>query len=137
MKLIVLQQFPGSSMVEHSAVNCTAEHHKPLFWRRLATKLSLLLVPQLCPLWYAKIESLLAVCIAPLCPNKSPSRYKTGTDALGLTGAGLTVKSEERITVSLVSKSIEVMTSIVYRPGDRELTGMKRSIVSCSPPWCK
>src|SRR5580692_6366953 len=36
-------------MVEHSAVNYTAEHHKPLFWRRLATKLSPLLVPQLCP----------------------------------------------------------------------------------------
>ena len=41
--------FPGSSMVEHSAVNYTAEHHKPLFWRRLATKLSPLVVPQLCP----------------------------------------------------------------------------------------
>jgi hypothetical protein len=36
-------------MVEHSAVNYTAEHHKPLFWRRLATKLSPLIVPQLCP----------------------------------------------------------------------------------------
>src|SRR5712692_5093543 len=36
-------------MVEHSAVNYTAEHHKPLFWRRLATKLSPLVVPQLCP----------------------------------------------------------------------------------------
>jgi hypothetical protein len=36
-------------MVEHSAVNYTAEHHKPLFWRRLATKLAPLLVPQLCP----------------------------------------------------------------------------------------
>ncbi len=42
--------FPGSSMVEHSAVNYTAEHRKPLFWRRLATKLSPLLVPQLCPM---------------------------------------------------------------------------------------
>ena len=42
-------RFPGSSTVEHSAVNCTAEHHKPLFWRRLATKLSPLIVPQLCP----------------------------------------------------------------------------------------
>ena len=39
-------------MVEHSAVNCTAEHHKPLFWRRLATKLSPLLVPQLCPMFW-------------------------------------------------------------------------------------
>jgi hypothetical protein len=36
-------------MVGHSAVNYTAEHHKPLFWRRLAIKLSPLLVPQLCP----------------------------------------------------------------------------------------
>ena len=36
---------PGSSTVEHSAVDCTAEHHKPLFWGRLATKLSPLLVP--------------------------------------------------------------------------------------------
>jgi hypothetical protein len=35
--------------VEHSAVNYTAEHHKPLFWRRLATKLSPLVVPQQCP----------------------------------------------------------------------------------------
>ena len=41
--------FPGSSTVERSAVNCTAEKHKPLFWRRLATKLSPLIVPQLCP----------------------------------------------------------------------------------------
>ena len=32
-----------------SAGNYTAEHHKPLFWRRLATKLSPLVVPQLCP----------------------------------------------------------------------------------------
>jgi len=31
------------------AVNYTAEHHKPLFWRRLPTKLSPLVVPQLCP----------------------------------------------------------------------------------------
>jgi hypothetical protein len=36
-------------MVEHSAVNYTAEHHKPLFWRRLATKLSPLVVLQVCP----------------------------------------------------------------------------------------
>ena len=42
-------RFPGSSTVEHSAVNCMADHHKPLFWRRLATKLSPLIVPQLCP----------------------------------------------------------------------------------------
>ena len=35
-----------------------------------------------------------------------------GTDAFGLAAAGLTVKSEERITVSLVSRSIAV-TSIV------------------------
>src|SRR5271169_1993017 len=39
-------------MVEHSAVNYTAEDHKPLFWRRLATKLSPLLVPQLCPMFF-------------------------------------------------------------------------------------
>ena len=39
-------------MVEHSAVNYTAEHHKSLFWRRLATKLSPLLVPQLCPMFF-------------------------------------------------------------------------------------
>jgi hypothetical protein len=32
-----------------SAVNHTAEHHKPLFWRRLATKLSPLIVPRLFP----------------------------------------------------------------------------------------
>ena len=44
---------PGSSMVEHSAVNYTAEHHKPLFWRRIATKLSPLVVPQLCPTIFA------------------------------------------------------------------------------------
>ena len=31
-------------MVEHSAVNCMAEHHKPLFWRRLANELSPLVV---------------------------------------------------------------------------------------------
>jgi hypothetical protein len=36
-------------IIEHSAVNYTAEHYKPLFWRRLATKLSPLVVPQLCP----------------------------------------------------------------------------------------
>src|ERR1700731_1590427 len=36
-------------ITQHSAVNYTAEHHKPLFWRRLATKLSPLVVPQLCP----------------------------------------------------------------------------------------
>jgi hypothetical protein len=36
-------------ITEHSAVNCTAEHYKPLFWRRLATKPSPLVVPQLCP----------------------------------------------------------------------------------------
>jgi hypothetical protein len=40
-------------MVEHSAVNCTAEHHKPLFWRRLATKLSPLRVPHVCPTLFA------------------------------------------------------------------------------------
>src|SRR6266851_1446543 len=44
-----IETFPGSSTVERSAVDCTAEHHKPLFWRRLATKLSPLIVPQLCP----------------------------------------------------------------------------------------
>jgi hypothetical protein len=38
-----------SKRVEHSAVNYTAEHHKSLFWRRLATKLSPLFVPQVCP----------------------------------------------------------------------------------------
>jgi hypothetical protein len=38
---------------EHSAVNYTAVHHKPLFWRRLATKLSPLVVPQVCPLFLA------------------------------------------------------------------------------------
>ena len=32
-----------------SAVNHTAEHHKPLFWRRLATKLSPLYVPACAP----------------------------------------------------------------------------------------
>jgi hypothetical protein len=42
-------QVPGSSTVEHSAVNHTAEHHKPLFWRRLATMLSPLVVPHQCP----------------------------------------------------------------------------------------
>jgi hypothetical protein len=36
---------PGCSMVEHSVVNDTAGHHKPLFWRRLAITLS----AQLCP----------------------------------------------------------------------------------------
>lgn len=46
-KAVVL--LPGSSTVEHLAVNCTAEDHKPLFWRRLATTLSPLIVPQLCP----------------------------------------------------------------------------------------
>src|SRR5262249_1167966 len=45
----VTAPFPGSSMVEHSAVNYTAEHHKPQFWRPLAAKLSPLVVPQLCP----------------------------------------------------------------------------------------
>jgi len=40
---------PGSSTEEHSAVNYTAEQPKPLLWRRLATKLSPLVVPQLCP----------------------------------------------------------------------------------------
>ena len=40
---------PGSSTVSHRAVNHTAENHKPLFWSRAATKLSLLIVPQLCP----------------------------------------------------------------------------------------
>jgi hypothetical protein len=38
---------------EHSAVNYTAEHHKPLFWRRLAIKLSPLAVPQVCPMFLA------------------------------------------------------------------------------------
>src|SRR6267378_1094203 len=42
-------RIPGSSTVERSVVNYTAEHHKPLFWRRLATKPSPLVVPQLCP----------------------------------------------------------------------------------------
>jgi hypothetical protein len=41
-------------MVEHSAVNYTAEQHKPLFWRRLATKLSPPVVPQLCPSEFVK-----------------------------------------------------------------------------------
>ena len=50
-------------MVEHSAVNYTAEHHKPLFWRRLATKLSPLLVPQLCP---AYLERMLGVGSTPV-----------------------------------------------------------------------
>src|SRR5229473_3521659 len=36
------------SFVEHSTVNYTAEHNKPLFWRRLAIKLSPLFVPRLC-----------------------------------------------------------------------------------------
>ena len=45
--------FPGTSMVERSAVNYTAEHYKPLFWRRLATKLSPLVVPQVCPMFLA------------------------------------------------------------------------------------
>jgi hypothetical protein len=49
--------FPGSSMVEHSAVHYTVEHHKPLFWRRLATKLSPLVVPQLCPRSHKKPAS--------------------------------------------------------------------------------
>jgi hypothetical protein len=48
-------------------------------------------------------------------------------------GAGFTVKSAVRMTVSSVSRSIAV-TSMVYRPGTREATGMRRSIVSCSPP---
>src|SRR5437016_12873145 len=47
--IVVVRLFPGSSTVEHSAVNYTAEHHKSLFWRRLATRLSPLVVPQLCP----------------------------------------------------------------------------------------
>ena len=41
--------FPGDSTANHWAVNHTAENHKPLFWSRVATKLSLLIVPQLCP----------------------------------------------------------------------------------------
>jgi hypothetical protein len=44
-----IRLFPGSSTVEHSVVNYSAEHHKPWFWRRLATKPSSLVVPQLCP----------------------------------------------------------------------------------------
>jgi hypothetical protein len=36
-------------ITEHSAVNCMAEHHKSLFWRRFATKLSPLVAPQLYP----------------------------------------------------------------------------------------
>src|SRR5438105_4917465 len=44
----------GSPVAQRSSillltVNCTAEHHKPLFWRPLATKLTPLVVPQLCP----------------------------------------------------------------------------------------
>jgi hypothetical protein len=41
--------FPGSSMIERSAVNYTAEHHKLLFWRRSTTKLSPLTIPRLRP----------------------------------------------------------------------------------------
>jgi hypothetical protein len=58
-------------MVERSAVNYTAEHHKPLFWRRLATKLSPLVVPQLYPTaWsvrndkYRSITGLDSPCMA-------------------------------------------------------------------------
>ncbi len=38
-----------SSMVEHSAVNQTTEHHKPLFWRHIAAQRPPLIVPQQCP----------------------------------------------------------------------------------------
>ena len=52
-----LNEFPGSSTVEHSAVNCMAEHHKPLFWRRLAIELSPLIVPQMCPAPFANARA--------------------------------------------------------------------------------
>jgi hypothetical protein len=42
----------GPPELARSAVNYTAEHYKPLFWRRLATTLSPLLVPQLCPMFW-------------------------------------------------------------------------------------
>jgi hypothetical protein len=47
-------------MVEHSAVNATVEHHKPLFWRRLATKPSSTVVPQL---WPAITENLAKITL--------------------------------------------------------------------------
>ena len=42
---------------KHSAVNYAAEHHKPLFWRRLATKLSPLVVRQFCPTGWLTAKS--------------------------------------------------------------------------------
>jgi len=50
----IVNPVPGSSMVEHSVVNYTAGHHKPLFWRRLAITLSALVVPQLCPTYFPR-----------------------------------------------------------------------------------
>jgi hypothetical protein len=46
---------------QHSAANYTAEHHKPLFWRRLATKLSPLVVPQVCLMFLAYRWAALAI----------------------------------------------------------------------------
>src|SRR5271155_295633 len=42
-------QFPGSSTVEHSAVNCTAEPPKSMFWRHIAYWNGCLAGPKLGP----------------------------------------------------------------------------------------
>jgi hypothetical protein len=66
-------------MVEHSGVKCTAEHHKPLFWRRLATELSPLLVPQLCPMFWSEPPKMAQIIWAHL-----PFPSTVTTENLGL-----------------------------------------------------